>query len=106
MSKTKSSFFCQQCGHESVKWIGQCPGCGAWNSFVEELVQKDKSKDFIDWKELGGDKRAGRTTTLDAVKSSEEKRIITSDTELNRVLGGGIVPGSFNAPDAVPGTAL
>jgi DNA repair protein RadA/Sms len=103
MSKTKSSFFCQQCGHESVKWIGQCPGCGSWNSFVEELVQKDKSKDFIDWKELGGEKRAGRTTSLDAVKSSEEKRIITPDSELNRVLGGGIVPGSLVLVAGEPG---
>lgn len=103
MSKTKTSFFCQHCGHESVKWAGQCPACGEWNSFVEEIVQKDKTKDVTDWKEYGEDKRVGKTITLDAVKSSEEKRIITTDAELNRVLGGGIVPGSLVLVAGEPG---
>ena len=103
MSKTKTSFFCQHCGHESIKWVGQCPSCGQWNSFVEEIIQKDKSKDNNNWKEYNQDKRVGKTISLDAIKTTEEKRIETSDTELNRVLGGGIVPGSLVLVAGEPG---
>jgi len=103
MSKTKTSFFCQHCGHESVKWVGQCPSCGQWNSFVEEITQKDKSKDSTDWKEYNQDKRVGKTVALDKIKTTEEKRIPTSDQELNRVLGGGIVPGSLVLVAGEPG---
>ncbi len=46
MSKVKSAFFCQNCGYESVKWVGQCPSCGQWNVFVEELIQKETSKNW------------------------------------------------------------
>lgn len=103
MSKTKTSFFCQHCGHESIKWVGQCPSCGQWNSFVEEIIQKDKSKDNNNWKEYNQDKRVGKTISLDAIKTTEEKRIESSDTELNRVLGGGIVPGSLVLVAGEPG---
>lgn len=60
MSKTKTSFFCQHCGHESVKWAGQCPACGEWNSFVEEIIQKDKTKDVADWKDYGEEKESAK----------------------------------------------
>lgn len=103
MSKTKTSFFCQHCGHESIKWVGQCPSCGQWNSFVEEIIQKDKSKDNTNWKEYNQDKRVGKTISLDAIKTTEEKRIESSDPELNRVLGGGIVPGSLVLVAGEPG---
>lgn len=102
MSKVKTSFFCQNCGYESVKWVGQCPSCAQWNTFVEELIQKDDSK-ANGWKDYHGEKRAGRTVLLNEIKSNEEKRLPTSDPELNRVLGGGIVPGSLVLVAGEPG---
>jgi DNA repair protein RadA/Sms len=103
MSKVKSSFFCQQCGHESVKWVGQCPSCGQWNTFVEELVQKDNAKNNPGWKEYNTEKRTAKTVSLSEIKSNEERRLPTADAELNRVLGGGIVPGSLVLVAGEPG---
>ncbi|MBI3138132.1 MAG: DNA repair protein RadA [Sphingobacteriales bacterium] len=103
MSKVKTSFFCQQCGQESVKWVGQCPSCGQWNTFVEELLQKDNSKNNSSWDDYTTGKRTGKTISLSEIKSSEEKRFPTADTELNRVLGGGIVPGSLVLVAGEPG---
>jgi DNA repair protein RadA/Sms len=103
MSKVKSSFFCQNCGYESVKWVGQCPSCGEWNTFVEELVQKDNQKNNNGWKDYNDEKRTSRSVSLSEIKSSEEKRLPTSDAELNRVLGGGIVPGSLVLVAGEPG---
>ncbi|MBL0233630.1 MAG: DNA repair protein RadA [Chitinophagaceae bacterium] len=103
MSKTKTAFFCQNCGHESVKWVGQCPSCGKWNSFVEELLQKDKGKDENEWKELNGEKRRNRIIPIQDVITTEEKRINSNDPELDRVLGGGIVPGSLVLVAGEPG---
>ena len=102
MSKVKSAFFCQQCGYESVKWVGQCPSCGQWNTFVEELVQKETSKSN-GWKDYHQEARSGKTITLGEVSSSEEKRLITPDQELNRVSGGGIVQGSIILVAGEPG---
>lgn len=102
MSKVKKSFFCQNCGHESVKWLGQCPSCQQWNTFVEEVI--DKGSDKESWKGYAGEeKRVHKTISLSDVKSSEQKRIITQDAELNRVLGGGIVPGSLVLVAGEPG---
>ena len=103
MSKVKTSFFCQNCGYESVKWVGQCPSCGQWNTFVEELTQKDNGKDDNGWKDYNDEKRTSKTIPLSGIKSSEEKRLPTSDAELNRVLGGGIVPGSLVLVAGEPG---
>jgi DNA repair protein RadA/Sms len=103
MSKIKTSFFCQNCGYESVKWVGQCPSCNQWNTFVEELTQKDNSKKDNSWKDYNDEKRTSKTISLSEIKSSEEKRLPTSDTELNRVLGGGIVPGSLVLVAGEPG---
>ncbi len=103
MSKLKTSFFCQNCGYESVKWVGQCPSCNLWNTFVEELIQKDNSKTNDGWKDYSDEKRTSKTISLNEIKSSEEKRMPTSDTELNRVLGGGIVPGSLILVAGEPG---
>ncbi len=102
MSKVRTSFFCQNCGYESVKWVGQCPSCGQWNTFVEELIQKDSSK-TNGWKDYNGEKRTGRTILLNEIESTDEKRLPTSDPELNRVLGGGIVPGSLVLVAGEPG---
>src|SRR5436190_14934213 len=102
MSKTKTAFFCQHCGYESVKWLGQCPSCGQWNTFVEELVQKESSKNINGWKD-DDEKRMNKTILINEIKSTDTKRIITPDPELNRVLGGGIVPGSIVLIAGEPG---
>lgn len=70
-----------------MKWVGQCPSCSQWNTFVEELVQKDTGKSTKEWKDYSIDERTGKSISLKDVKSSEEKRLQTADTELNRVLG-------------------
>lgn len=103
MSKTKSAFFCQNCGYESAKWTGKCPGCNEWNTFVEEVIVKGTDKaEKQDWKELGG-KSSVKTVLINEVTSAEEKRIISKDVELNRVLGGGIVAGSIVLVAGEPG---
>lgn len=103
MSKTKTSFFCQQCGHESAKWLGRCPSCNQWNTFVEEVVQKGNDKSTRnEWADDSGKPKI-RTVSLQEVSSGEVSRIITPDAELNRVLGGGIVPGSIVLVAGEPG---
>jgi DNA repair protein RadA/Sms len=102
MSKVKKAFFCQNCGYESVKWFGQCPSCNQWNTFVEELIQKDSIKPN-DWENFNEEKRTEKAIRLHEIKSSHEKRLITADKELNRVLGGGIVPGSIVLIAGEPG---
>jgi DNA repair protein RadA/Sms len=103
MSKVKKAFFCQNCGYESVKWIGQCPSCGQWNVFVEELIQKETTNNNNDWKDYQEEKRTNKTISLNEIKNTEEKRLLTADAELNRVLGGGIVPGSIVLVAGEPG---
>jgi DNA repair protein RadA/Sms len=104
MSKTKTAFFCSNCGHESAKWVGKCPSCNEWNTFVEEVIVKGNEKQDSEWKEFSGLSRGGlRTISLQDVSSGEEKRIITEDAELNRVLGGGIVLGSIVLVAGEPG---
>ena len=103
MSKVKKAFFCQNCGYESVKWIGQCPSCDQWNSFVEEIIQKETAKNN-GWENYNEPtERTNRTILLNEIKSSEQKRLLTDDDELNRVLGGGIVPGSIVLVAGEPG---
>jgi DNA repair protein RadA/Sms len=102
MSKVKTAFFCQNCGYESVKWLGQCPSCAQWNSFVEELIQKDDTKNN-GWKNYDTNKRTNKTIALNEITSNEENRLITPDAELNRVLGGGIVAGSIVLIAGEPG---
>jgi DNA repair protein RadA/Sms len=104
MSKTKSSFFCQQCGYESAKWLGKCPSCNNWNSFVEELVVKGSDKkEASQWDNFNTEKRTIKTIALDDVAITTEQRIISADAELNRVLGGGIVLGSIILVAGEPG---
>ncbi|MBC7875153.1 MAG: DNA repair protein RadA [Ferruginibacter sp.] len=103
MSKVRTSFFCQNCGYETVKWAGQCPSCNQWNTFVEELTQKDNSKNNNGWENYNEEKRTSKTIPLSEIKSSEEKRLLTADGELNRVLGGGIVPGTLVLVAGEPG---
>ncbi len=103
MSKTKSAFFCQGCGYESAKWLGKCPGCNNWNTFAEEVIVKGTDKkEKDDWREYNGTGKQ-KTISINDVSSAEEKRIITADSELNRVLGGGIVLGSIVLVAGEPG---
>lgn len=103
MSKLKTSYFCQSCGYQSAKWLGKCPSCNGWNTFVEEVVQKeDRAK--TPWKEEGGStQRANKPLSLGEIEYNNEQRIVTQDKELNRVLGGGIVPGSLVLIGGEPG---
>lgn len=100
MAKTKSVYICQNCGTDSPKWIGKCPSCGEWNTYVEEIVSKDTSPKIT----LGGlEITKQKPVRLDEVETSEESRIDTSSNELNRVLGGGLVPGSLVLIGGEPG---
>ncbi len=103
MSKTKTAFFCQNCGYESAKWAGKCPSCNEWNTFVEEVIIRGTDKSPKDeWKDFNNSPDL-KTVSINNVSSAEEKRIITGDAELNRVLGGGIVPGSIVLVAGEPG---
>jgi DNA repair protein RadA/Sms len=105
MSKIKTAYFCQSCGYESTKWSGKCPSCQQWNSFVEELIQKDAKKNAIqEWSAYNeGGSSTKKTLALHEVETKTTPRIITGDPELNRVLGGGIVPGSLVLIAGEPG---
>lgn len=101
MAKSKSQFFCQSCGHEAPKWLGKCPSCGTWNSFVEEIVTKGESKN--EWRQGTAASRSVQPKTLGEIESGKEIRIPAQDLELDRVLGGGIVPGSLVLIGGEPG---
>ena len=103
MSKTKTAFFCNNCGQESTKWVGKCPSCNEWNTFVEEVIVKGNEKPGNEWKEFSGLSGGLKIISLQDVTSGEEKRIVTEDAELNRVLGGGIVLGSIVLIAGEPG---
>src|ERR1051326_5179987 len=103
MSKIKTSFFCQNCGYESVKWVGQCPSCSQWNTFVEEIILKESKQKNNGWKDYHEERKKNKAVTLHEIINSEEKRLLTQDGELNRVLGGGIVPGSIVLISGEPG---
>ena len=99
MAKAKKSiYFCQNCGHEESKWLGQCPMCKEWNTFVEEKTGAVKSG-------TGTVKtgRAAKAVTLQSVSADEDERVLTEIGELDRVLGGGIVPGSLVLVGGDPG---
>ncbi|HNF71965.1 MAG TPA: AAA family ATPase, partial [Chitinophagaceae bacterium] len=99
--KTQTSFFCQQCGNESPKWQGKCPYCHAWNTLVEEIKVKSKKSDS---RTLGFDSAEPKQSLLlEEIEGTDLPRILTADPELNRVLGGGLVPGSVILVAGEPG---
>ncbi len=100
MAKTKTTFVCQQCGARTSKWLGKCPSCGAWNTIVEEVVRKEEKGS---WRTGTGAKTVSRPVLVSEVKAHKERRIVTGDGELDRVLGGGIVPGSMILLGGEPG---
>ncbi len=99
MAKGKTTvYFCQECGFESSKWMGQCPGCKEWNTFVEKTVDKKtagKGKQSI--------AREAKVMPLSEIEMTKEERVLTEYKELDRVLGGGIVPGSMILVGGDPG---
>jgi len=100
MAKIKTVFYCQNCGAQSSKWIGNCPSCNEWNTYVEELVEKSSSAHTSSRKAA---KRISIPQKINEISLSESPRIDTCNNELNRVLGGGIIPGSLTLIGGEPG---
>ncbi len=101
MAKVKTTFFCQNCGSQFAKWQGQCSSCKQWNTIVEEVIQKEVKANWQ--KQEKGVSRVSKPTLIHEISSNSEKRMPTSDQELDRVLGGGIVPGSLILLGGEPG---
>lgn len=102
MAKTRTVFFCQNCGAQSPKWIGKCPSCGEWNTYVEEIVQPKAESSA--WKASEPSRqKAPRAQLLSSISVTDEQRIRIADHELQRVLGGGLVPGSIILFGGEPG---
>jgi DNA repair protein RadA/Sms len=97
MSKIKKAYFCQQCGYESAKWLGKCPSCGEWNSFVEETVSKSSSP------QVAGGHATIKPVKINEVSIEEHNRILLANNEMNRLLGGGLVAGSIALIGGEPG---
>jgi len=95
--KIHSAFFCQSCGYQSPKWLGKCPSCNNWNTFIEEIILKGNDKKRIT------SKKTNKASLISDIDYANEKRIVCNDKELNRVLGGGIVPGSITLLGGEPG---
>ena len=103
MAKSKIAYFCQSCGYESAKWLGKCPSCSQWNTFVEEVIEKANTA-VPNWKASSTTlQRANKPVQVADITFSEEHRLLTPDTEFNRVLGGGIVAGSLVLIGGEPG---
>jgi DNA repair protein RadA/Sms len=101
MAKTKTAFFCQNCGTQYAKWVGQCGACKEWNTIVEEIIQKEEKKT---WKSSGSaSKKLAGPLRIDEISSEKELRMNVQDAEFNRVLGGGLVPGSLVLLGGEPG---
>lgn len=100
--KISSVFYCQECGHESVKWMGQCPGCKAWNTFVEEPKKSSRAGGRNNGPGIGAGNKP-EVVSLSEVSLREDEKTETNIKELDRVLGGGIVPGSLTLVGGDPG---
>ncbi|SHJ48808.1 DNA repair protein RadA [Maribacter aquivivus] len=101
MAKTKTAFFCQNCGTQYAKWVGQCSACKQWNTVVEEVVQKEEK---ASWKTPSQtSKRVSKPLLVNEISIEKEVRLNTFDLEFNRVLGGGLVPGALVLLGGEPG---
>jgi len=103
MAKTKTTFFCQNCGAQFPKWVGKCNSCNEWNTIVEEIIQKE---DKGSWKSSATTKKVTKAVKLKEITAVHEERINTCNNELNRVLGGGLVKGSVVLLGGEPGLIL
>jgi len=96
MSKTRIKYICSSCGYESLRWLGKCPECESWNSFTEEIIETSKRKPVIS-------KSKYEVNTIDSISANEGDRIKTGINEFDRVLGGGLMPGSVILLGGDPG---
>ncbi len=104
MAKIKKLFICSSCGANSPRWIGNCPSCNSWNTYHEEIVQKETRAEKKElWQSKNGRSSKVKPVVLQDIKSNDRKRIMVPDGELNRVLGGGIVAGSIILIGGQPG---
>ena len=99
-AKVKTVYFCSECGNESPKWLGKCPACGAWNTFVEERVNQSAGRDT---RHAGLISQKSKPVAISEIEATEEQRIRMPSAELNRVLGGGLVKGSVTLIGGEPG---
>lgn len=100
MAKTKTTFFCQNCGSQYAKWIGKCTSCNEWNTIVEEIIQKEEKRS---WKQTSSVKKVSKALKIAEIELNAEDRIPTKNNELDRVLGGGLVKGSVLLLGGEPG---
>jgi len=100
MVKQRSTHFCKNCGYESVKWVGRCPSCGEWNTFVEEIVETGKKTDVLPFSNFSKNEPAKK---IQEILYQREQKIDLEEVELNRVLGGGLVQGSLVLVGGEPG---
>ncbi len=100
MAKTKTTFFCQNCGTQYAKWVGKCSACNEWNTIVEEVIQKEEKRN---WKQTSTLKKVSKPVKIDEITINEEDRINTKNNEFNRVLGSGLVKGSMTLLGGEPG---
>ncbi len=101
MAKVKKAYFCQNCGAQSPKWVGKCPSCNQWNTFVEEIIEKES--DQKNWQTTSITPTISKARKLKDIATDELSRLNTHSEELNRVLGGGLVPGSVILLGGEPG---
>lgn len=101
MTKVKTTFFCQKCGTPHSKWQGQCNGCKEWNTLVEEVIEKKERKGWVETKSTST--KGTYPVRIQEIDTDKEPRISTNDSELNRVMGGGLVPGSITLLGGEPG---
>jgi DNA repair protein RadA/Sms len=102
MAKTKSAYFCQNCGYQTPKWMGRCSSCGEWNTFVEEVLERTEPQKGS-WRSDRTTVKVAKARPIAEIEYDEQERSQTQDQELNRVLGGGIVPGSLVLIGGEPG---
>ncbi len=101
MAKTKTAFFCQNCGTQYAKWVGQCTACKEWNTIVEEVIQKEEK---TSWNAIkNGTSKTAKPISVNQISTEKEVRLDVLDHEFNRVLGGGLVPGSLVLLGGEPG---
>ena len=100
MAKVKTNFFCQNCGHSSPKWEGKCSSCNEWNTYVEEVVS---GKSAAEKPKLGSSGRQYEIRSISEIEANPEERMVSPDAEFDRVLGGGLVPGSLTLIGGEPG---
>ena len=100
MAKVKKAFFCRNCGFEAPKWLGKCPSCGEWNTFTEEVIARESSTPSL---KAAASLERSRPLRLNEIREDDHKRIDTGSSEVNRVLGGGLVPGSLVLLGGEPG---